>query len=987
VIPRELTPLVGRDRELTDIESLLRDRPLLTLKGPGGSGKTRLALRSARHAERWLEDGAVWVELASLTQPALVPRAVCTALGLEERAAAEPREALRTHLRDRRLLLVLDNCEHLIDACAELVSILIAAAPGLHILATSREPLHVPGETVWLVPSLSLPDPSATTGSTPLEVALASESVRLFAARASAVLPGFSITAENAAAVTRICGRLEGMPLAIELCAAHVGTLSGEQIAQRLEQGLPLPATGGRMGVSRHRTLEATLDWSHALLTDAERVLFRRLAVFAGPAAIGSVEAVCSGEEVTVAEVLDVLARLIDRSLVVMQETAGEARYRLLEPVRRYAVTKLGESGEAADVQARHTAHFLRQAEEASGWLCSGERAIWLDTVRREQENLRQAWEYARAAADAESMQRYAGAMFWYWHFAGSVGEGRQCAEAALAASERRTPERAAALYAAGSLAWIQGDFPAARRRLEESVRIARETGDATQLAGSLRELGNVRMFQGDPSAARRCYEESVELARRSGERWALALALTMLGDANEVQDGAAAARSAFQESEAIFRDLGDRWGVALTLFSLALIAGREGDPVGARRYAAESLALRRAEGDPWNIAEGLTLLGELAYREGRLEQAAESFGEALTVYDELGDRAGISLLLQHLAALHADRNEDRRAARLFGAAEALARTVQGRSPYTLIDEAERMATVEALRFRLGEDAFVRARAEGAAMRPGEATALALSAPEPEVTIALGPGAALRVFALGEPRVYLGDRLLRPADWGFAKPKELLFYLLCQPPRTKEQIGLDFWPEASSAQLRGRFRTTLHSLRRALGHQAWVTFDEGRYTFSRGLAYEFDTERFQSHLAESAAPEKTADEAIQHLEQAVALYRGDFLAGREVGEWAAPLRAGLKHAWIDALARLGGLCLAQGRCEAAARWYERALAADDLLETAHAELIRCYARIGQRGRALRHYEAVVALFDRELGSPPDAGVAALAERVRRGEPV
>jgi predicted ATPase/DNA-binding SARP family transcriptional activator len=987
MIPRELTTLIGRERELGEIEALLSARPLLTLRGPGGSGKTRLALRVARYTERRLEDGVAWVDLAPVTHPSRVTRAVCSAFGLHERTGAAAEDALRSHLRGRSTLLVIDSCEHLIGACAELVSRLLATDSDLRILATSREPLHVPGETVWLVPSLSVPPRSLPRGADALEAVLGSQAGRLFSARAGAVHPGFEITGENAGAIGRICRRLEGMPLGIELCAAHVASLTPEQLAARLEAGLPLPATGGRLALSRHRTLEATIDWSHGLLTDPERTVFRRLSVFAGDASLEATEAVCAGGGLAKPGVLDVVASLIDKSLVVMEGNEGEGRYRLLEPVRHYAAARLRASGEELRVRARHTSHFLRLAEESAPHLQSGGRRAWIDALEVEHDHFRAGWEYARAAADAQSMQRQVAALFWFWHFAGHIAEGRQFAEEAVEAGTEPTPARVSALHAAGSLAWMQGDFPAGRLRLEESVAIARELMEPVLLSRSLRELGNVWMFEGDRDAARRCYDESVELARGGGEDWDLALALTMLGDVVEGQDGVPAARGIFRESEKIFRRLGDRWGIAMTLFSLALIAGRDGDHDEARRFGSESLALRRAEGDPWTIAEGLTLLGELALRQGEPARAAEAFNEALGLYHDLGDHAGTSLLLHDLAGTLADRGEAARPARLFGASESLGRTIEGRSPYTLLTPEERADKIRVLRARLGEEAFLQGWAEGSAMPPSDAVALALAGTRLEQGGA-AEDVELRVFAFGEPRVFLGERLLLPGDWSFALPRELLYYLLSHRSRTKEQVGLDFWPDASTEQLRGRFRTTLHSLRRALGSTARVTFEDGRYAFNRGLPHAYDVEAFESHLTMARQVERTMpQQAILHFEAAAETYQGDFMAGVEVGEWATPIGEGLKRSYIDALASLGMLHAAQSRYVDAVRWYLRALSHDDLLETAHLELIRCYARLGQRGRALRHYARLEALLERELGSPPGKEVMALAERVRRAEAV
>src|SRR5215210_5399636 len=371
-LPLELSSFVGREKELAEVKRLLESTRLLTLTGSGGCGKTRLALAVARELAEGFEDGVWVVELAPLADPTLVPQAVASTLGVREQPGRSLTETLSDYLGSKKVLLVLDNCEHLVEACAELAEALLRSSPELRVLATSREALGITGEVAWLVPSLSLPDLRRLPD---IESLPQYEAARLFVERAAAVKPSFTLTEQNAVAVAQVCYRLDGIPLAIELAAARAKVLSVEQIADRLEDSFGLLSAGGRTAMPRHRTLHATMDWSHELLPEEEQILFRRLSVFAGGFTLDAAEAVCAGEELERDEVLESLSHLVDKSLVIMREVGGEGRYRLLETVRQYAREKLSESGEAGQASERHAGYYLALAEEAEPEL-KGERQV-----------------------------------------------------------------------------------------------------------------------------------------------------------------------------------------------------------------------------------------------------------------------------------------------------------------------------------------------------------------------------------------------------------------------------------------------------------------------------------------------------------------------------------------------------------------------------------------------------------------------------------
>jgi predicted ATPase len=430
-LPAPRSSFVGREREMLEVEFDLATSRLLTLTGAGGSGKTRLALEVARDLVEAYPDGVWLVELAPLSEAALVPRAVAEALEVLERPTEPLTDTLAEVLRDRQLLLVVDNCEHLLEASARLVDKLLDSCPRLRILATSREAIGVEGEIRWDVPPLSMPDPQHTLSPEELE---GYESVRLFVERARGRDPSFSLSLHNALTVAEVCGRLEGIPLALELAAARVGTLSLEQILERLTDSLGLLTRGGRTAVPRQRTLKGTLDWSYDLLSEPERVLFGRLSTFAGGWTLVASEVVGSGEGVEEGEVLDLLSGLVDKSLVVAKGSdEGGVRYRLLEPVRQYALARLEESGETEAAKRAHAQHFLAMAEEAEPELLGPREAEWYDRLEDEHDNIRVALSWSLEGADPELGVRLAGAIWWFWHRHGHLSKGIRWLEAGLA--------------------------------------------------------------------------------------------------------------------------------------------------------------------------------------------------------------------------------------------------------------------------------------------------------------------------------------------------------------------------------------------------------------------------------------------------------------------------------------------------------------------------------------------------------------------------
>jgi len=684
-LPAPLTSFVGREKEGLEVKRSLSMTRLMTLTGAGGSGKTRLALEVAHDLVGTYPDGVWLAELAALSDPTLVARAVAATLGVRAQPDRSLTQTLCSHLGSGRMLLVLDNCEHLVDAAAQFAKDLLSACPGLRVLATSREPLGISGEIVWPVPTLSLPDPEAALT---VDDLMGAEAVRLFVDRARSRLPAFEVTRENARAVATICLELDGIPLAIELSTARMGALAVEQVAERLENSLKLLTGGDRTVAHRHQTLRATLDWSYELLTQPERVLFRRLSVFAGGWTLEAAEVVGAGDGIEEGDVLERLSGLVNKSMVVVDPAdGGGLHYGMLEPVRRYGQERFEESGEADAVGRRHAYWYFELAKEVEPWLRGARQEVWLEQLEREYGNLRAALSWALERGEADLGLWFGAALGESWYMSGNLSEGRRWLEAALVESGDAppTPTRTKALLRAGWIAWEQGDYEGSVAMSEESLMLSRELGDEAGTVAALSNLGWAALLVNDLEKASALAEEAVTLGRA----------------------------------------LDDTGGIARALLIPGLTAVARGDQERAIALHEESLALARKAGD--DVAMALALgMGVFAYLgQGDNRRAKELCEQSLALPPQPRVLNATTFQLHASAALASSQGLAVRSARLWGAAESLRETIGAtRSPVELRVHGP---YIEAARQMLGEVAWGEAWAEGKAMTVEEAEEYALA--------------------------------------------------------------------------------------------------------------------------------------------------------------------------------------------------------------------------------------------------------------------
>lgn len=667
-LPIPLTSFIGRQQEMAEVKELLSSNRLLTLTGTGGSGKTRLAIQIAIDLLDAYPDGVWWVELAEVGEGEGLPRAVAKALGVPEVPQQAIVETLVNYLRSRKLLLLLDNCEHLIADCAHLVERLLGESSQLQILATSREMLGAAGERVRPVPPLPAPDPAR---SLPFDRLRQYEAVRLFAGRAAAISPNFKLTEQNGLAVAEICSRLEGLPLAIELAAARTHVLSAEQIKARLDDAVHLLTSGRRTALPRHQTLRATIDWSYDLLSAEERTLLRRLSVFSGGWTFQSAEAICTGEGIAADGLLNLLTQLVDKSLVQAQPQGKETRFRMLQTIRQYSRERLLEAGEQEAVRRRHLGYFMHLAEAADPhlgiFLSEADTEAWQPRLEAENHNLRAAIRWSLGQEDsgaAEAALRLVGTLHWFWFARGRFYEGHTWLKRLLEIDAPvPAPVRAKALLTAGYLACWRGEFASGRLPLKQALALFQRLENGSAIALSLHGLGFVAMGQGNAPLSRSLFEQSLAKARDLNDQWVMSFASHFLGIVMAYQKEYEQALAYFEEGSTLIQQLGGhKQGVAFGLFHEGRIARLKGDYQEAHSRLAEAMRLFRQLGDRRGTGYSLAGFAVLAAVQGQMERAAWLSGAVASLQDVLGPFLEAPLQMEfdrQLAAVRAALDEE----------------------------------------------------------------------------------------------------------------------------------------------------------------------------------------------------------------------------------------------------------------------------------------------------------------------------------------
>ncbi|MBI5302795.1 MAG: tetratricopeptide repeat protein [Chloroflexi bacterium] len=719
-LPHPLTSFIGREKEIVEVKQLLAQHRLVTLTGSGGCGKTRLAIEVASQLVESFRNGVWWVELAPLSDASLIPQTVAQALGLRETPNQSLDETLNHFLRGKRLLLVLDNCEHLIVACAELANKLLSACVELKILATSRESLGITGEVAWRVPSFAVPDVEQLPS---LEKLVQYDVIQLFVQRAMTVAPQWRLNG-NAPSVARVCARLDGIPLAIELAAARVKVLSVEQIAARLDDRFNLLTTGSRAALARQQTLRATIDWSYDLLSDAERIMLQRLSVFAGGWTLEAAEEVCNGQSTT----LDTLASLVDKSLVVVEQNEAEPRYHMLETVRQYAHEKFAqaESSELESVRTRHLDYFLKLAEEAEPKLQSAEQKVWLVRLENDYDNLRAAWERA-IETDAEIALRLVWALFEFWGAGVHLPEARDWLASLLPRTERWgvSAKHARVLIIAGAVALYQGNSAAARELIEQGLTIAKKTESKFEIACACLWLGFSTWIRGDFQTAHDVLDTSLVLWRELDD--ALYIARTQFFLANVMRDQGEfdQAHQLYEASIARFQALGDNRHLAHVLNALGVLAQLQGDYPRAAKWYEECIKFERENGRESFLVLAIGNLGTVSLHASDYPRARACFEESLILEQQLGHTEEIFLNLMGLAGVMTATGKPEQAALLLGFVEA---TVNDAN--IILQPADRIEydyIWASVRAKLDEATFEKARLEGRTMTLEQAVEYALN--------------------------------------------------------------------------------------------------------------------------------------------------------------------------------------------------------------------------------------------------------------------
>jgi predicted ATPase/DNA-binding XRE family transcriptional regulator len=724
-LPVPLTTFIGRERDQAEVSQLISKYRLITLTGTGGVGKTRLAIQVAADVRHRFPDGVWFLDLSSLIDPILLPNTLATVIGLRESAELSFTDLLIHYFRSRTALVIFDNCEHLIESCALFVHSLLSECENLSILATSREALRVGGEIPYYVSSLEIPRLESEPA---IDTLKKTESVQLFAERAAVSSPGFLMNTHNVFTVAGICQRLDGIPLAIELAAARVNVLTVEQILMRLNERFNLLTGGFRSAFPRHQTLHAAIEWSYNLLSEKERTVFKRLAVFSGGWTLEAAEAVCSGNGIEPVEVLDLLSGLVNKSLVLVETVQGQSRYRRLQMIREYALALLKKSDEMSIVCFRHLSFFAELVFETERNLKGPEEAFWYERLDSELDNLRAALTWFEQLEYVEIRLRFAAGLWRYWKNRGKSSEGRAYIQRIVSGvppgPSRQTAAYARALTGAGALAYYQADFSYSEQSRKEALSIYRILEDKVGIGDCLIGLGNAAISQGHYDEARAFYEEGLAIRQELSDKWGIARLIGNLGLLAYFQMNYDQAHSLHLESLTSFRELQDYQGVAHELNNLGDVARHQGKLSMALAFYEECISNSKSMKDQWGMAYGIMGLADVAFEQGDVPTAISHYKDCLRMFQKEADYIGLPYVLESVAGLLSTKKQLEYAARIYGSANALRQRTH--SPLPLPDQSAYQKHLSQLKEQLGSSEFDIAWAEGSMMTSDQAVALAL---------------------------------------------------------------------------------------------------------------------------------------------------------------------------------------------------------------------------------------------------------------------
>jgi predicted ATPase/two-component SAPR family response regulator len=980
-------------------------------------------MQVAQDLQDTFSDGCRFVDCGDLREPDLLTEHVRTTLDLHLADGSAPLAALIEWLRTRRLLLVLDNGEHLLDACAQLVTVLLAACPHLHVLVTSRVLLNLPGEQTYHVKPLTLPpSDSAALGAAgsprkdpaDWESAATYTAIQLFVQRAQMAQPDFHLTQGNVSLVVSICRLLDGLPLAIELAAARVRMLALEQLAEQLAHGVTILGAGSRLAPARQQTVQATINWSYQLLTESEQRLFRRLAVAASSFDLSLVETLGEGLGGSGAAT-DIFAHLIDKSLVTVVSLDGAARYRLLDTVRHFGLEQVRQSGEMEATHRLYCHWVYRLTRQAGSEIEGPAQTAWLARLDAEIEHVRAAIRWLLEQREATAVIDISAALVPFCEQRAHVGEATQWLETALAVAESidveaegralhalgvlnirryradqtpgyltqaqdyltRARERytqladqagvASAWCHLGAIAYWRADYQTARSHLQAGLKVVPKEAVVLR-AGLFHRLANAFCGLGASEENIRLLRKTLILRRQAGDIDGLALTLAHLGDAHIQQGEYAQAEEVLRESLRHFGDLGDRNGYLLALVNLAQVALALGDPARIQDHLAVALSSTWVECEMRLVVDLFDCLARMALAQGRLAHAAQLLGYVATLKHERSDQPPTFLQAQAhlLSPVQADHLSDQRSSReqcaiawrdgqLMGLEEAFACALDGAQPN------------------------VGGQEDAASIATGDVGAAVVTASAHALASTSMVGAPVRITAF-ERGIVERDAEQTAVSWHYSKARELLYYLVDAPQRTRGQIVLALWPDAAEEQASALMRATLYHLRKTLGNAALALRTHAGYEFNRALPYWYDVERFESLIDQAQAVKETQSgmdsaqrfaTSIELLAEACALYRGDYLADLPPHEWIIQRQAELRRRYIEAQFRLGMAYQGQGNHRQALACYQRVTSSDPYHEQAHAAILRCYVLLEQRSQAIRYYRDLRAYLREELGVAPD----------------